>query len=113
MGYLLECVRKPLAAVGLMKPPRTKRPHQERRRPPGRIATGYVRGGGGSGHAAILGALEALVDAAEEIIARLPVAPDADPEKKGASLTGDVVDPPPDAPPDAGKENPGIAEDCA
>jgi len=68
---LQERVRKLLAVVGLKSPP-AKRPHQEQRRPPGRIATGYVRGGGGSGSAAILAALEALVDAAEEIISRLP-----------------------------------------
>ena len=75
----MKWLRKLLVAVGLMKPSRSKRPHQDRRRPPGRIATGYVRGRSGDHSQAILAALEALVDAAEEIIARLPAPPDDDP----------------------------------
>ena len=70
-------LKKLLVAVGLRESPRPRRSRQERCRPPGRIATGYVRGVSGSGSAAILAALEALVDAAEEIISRLP-APDDD-----------------------------------
>jgi len=79
MSRLLKSVRKALAVVGLVKPPQEQGPQdRERRRPPGRIATGYVRGVSGSESAAILAALEALVDAAEEIISRLPPSDDGE-----------------------------------
>jgi len=74
---MLKYVRK---FLGLTK--RAKRPHQERRRPPGRRATGYVRGGAGcdaaTNTAAALVLLESILDAVEEVIRRLPAPPDVD-----------------------------------
>ena len=74
---MLKYVRK---FLGLTK--RAKRPHQERRRPPGRRATDYVHGGAGcdaaTNTAAALVLLESILDAVEQIIARMPAPPDVD-----------------------------------
>jgi len=74
MRRLLKCVRKFLVAVGVLKAQRKQR----RRRPEGIAAAPYTRGGGGSGSESTLVALEALIEIGEEILARLPDAPEDD-----------------------------------